>query len=91
MVMDALKAGHCWVAYDLPALTDGFRFLADNDDGTFIMGDTVQIKRGLTLQIRMPQKANCRLIKDGKVIKQWEIGKLLPTSPQNQGSTGLKP
>jgi hypothetical protein len=72
MVMDALRAGHGWVAYDLPALTDGFRFLADNDDGTFIMGDQVKIKRGLTLQIRMPQKANCRLIKDGKVIKHWE-------------------
>ena len=72
MVMDALRAGHGWVAYDLPARTDGFRFLADNDDGTFIMGDQVKIKRGLTLQIRMPHKANCRLIKDGKVIKHWE-------------------
>lgn len=72
MVMDALRVGHCWVAYDLPAKTDGFRFLADNDDGTFIMGDQVQIKRGLTLQIRLPHKANCRLIKDGKVIKAWE-------------------
>jgi hypothetical protein len=46
--------------------------MADNDEGTFMMGDRVQIKRGLTLQIRLPKKANCRLIKDGKVIKKWE-------------------
>jgi hypothetical protein len=72
MVLDALRDGHCWVAYDLPAPTDGFRFMADNDEGTFMMGDRVQIKRGLTLQIRLPKKANCRLIKDGKVIKKWE-------------------
>ena len=72
MVLDALRAGHGWVAYDLPAHTDGFRFQADNDEGSFIMGDRVFIKRGLTLQIRLPRKANCRLIKDGKVLKQWE-------------------
>ena len=72
LVMDALGAGHCFVAYDLPAPTDGFRFVVNNDDGTFIMGDEVEIKGGLTFQIRIPQKAHSRLIKDGKVIKEWE-------------------
>jgi hypothetical protein len=71
MILNALGKGHCFVAYDLPAPTDGFRFLVNNDDGTFIMGDKVEIRGGLTFQIRMPQKAYSRLIKDGKMIKEW--------------------
>ncbi len=70
-VLNALKKGHCFVAYDLPQKTTGFRFTAHNDDGDFIMGDQVSIKRGITLQIRLPRKTLCRLFKDGNVIKTW--------------------
>jgi hypothetical protein len=72
MVMKSLRQGHCFVAYDLPALADGFKFTVNNDDGEFIMGDEVKVKRGLTFQIRLPQRTLCRLIKDGKTIKEWQ-------------------
>jgi hypothetical protein len=72
MIMETLASGHCFVAYDLPAPTDGFRFLVNNDDGAFIMGDEVEIKGGLTFQVRMPRKAHCRMIKDGKLVREWE-------------------
>lgn len=71
MIISALSQGHCFVAYDLPAPTDGFKFTVNNDDGEFIMGDEVEIKRGLTFQIRLPQPTLCRLLKDGKLIKEW--------------------
>jgi len=71
MVLDSLREGHCFVAYDLPAATDGFNFSVDNDDGHFIMGDQVKIKGGVTFQIRLPRKNLCRLFKDGKMIKEW--------------------
>lgn len=71
LIMDALRNGHCFVAYDLPARTDGFRFTANNEAGAFIMGDQIEIKGGMTFQIRLPHKATCRLIKDGKQIKEW--------------------
>ncbi len=71
-VMEALAKGHCFVAYDLPASTEGFRFLVNNDEGAFIMGDRVALKGGLTFQIRLPQKALCRLVKDGQVVKEWD-------------------
>lgn len=71
-IYSALKQGHCFVGYDLPAATDGFRFTAHNDDGQFIMGDRVSPKGGLTFQIRLPQKSLYRLLKDGKIIKEWE-------------------
>ena len=71
MITKSLSQGHCFVAYDLPASTDGFKFSVNNDDGQFIMGDDVAIKRGLTFQIRLPQRTLCRLLKDGKIIKEW--------------------
>lgn len=70
-VIKALEQGHCFVAYDLPASTEGFRFSAHNDDGRFIMGDQISITGGLTFQIRLPQKQLCRLFKDGKMLKEW--------------------
>ena len=71
MVIKSLRQGHCYVGYDLPSPTDGFKFTVNNDDGEFIMGDVVEIKRGLTFQIRLPQRTLCHLLKDGKIIKQW--------------------
>jgi hypothetical protein len=71
MIMKSLSQGHCFVAYDLPALTDGFKFVVNNDEGQFMMGDEVNVQRGLTFQIRMPRRTLCRLLKDGKIIKEW--------------------
>jgi len=71
LILSALRSGHCFVAYDLPASTDGFRFSVHNDDGQFIMGDSVNIQAGMTFQIRLPQKTYCRFIKDGNLIKEW--------------------
>lgn len=71
-VIEALRQGHCFVAYDLPAATDGFRFSVHNDDGQFLMGDQVKIKGGLTFQIKLPEKNLCRLLKNGKVLKEWQ-------------------
>jgi hypothetical protein len=71
-VLNALRTGHCFVAYDLPAPTEGFRFTAHNNDGDFIMGDQIKIEGGITLQIRLPQRTICRLLKDGKVIEEWQ-------------------
>ncbi|MFU8826087.1 MAG: CehA/McbA family metallohydrolase [Brevefilum sp.] len=72
MIIQSLRQGHCFVAYDLPAPTDGFRFSVNNDDGKFMMGDEVEIKRGLTFQIRLPRPTLCRLLKNGQVIKEWQ-------------------
>jgi len=71
MIMKSLSQGHCFIAYDLPALTDGFKFSVNNDDGQFLMGDEIEVKRGLTFQIRLPQRTLCRFLKDGKVINEW--------------------
>ncbi|HAE60556.1 MAG TPA: hypothetical protein DCG54_13900 [Anaerolineae bacterium] len=71
MVYEALAAGHCFVAYDLPASTRGFRFSAQGREKSAMMGDEISAEGSLTLQVRLPQNAEGRLLKDGKVIRQW--------------------
>jgi hypothetical protein len=71
LIIDALGKGHAFVGYDLPAPTRGFRFTAQGEDDTALMGDEIVLKNGVTLQIHLPQRAECHLLKDGKVIKIW--------------------
>jgi hypothetical protein len=70
MVYDALRQGHCYLGYDLPHPSKGFRFTCNTEDGLFWMGDTVSARSGLTFQARLPMRTHVRLIKDGKVIKE---------------------
>lgn len=68
-VLAALKAGHCFVANDLPHPTRGFRFRAHGRDELAVMGDEISAKQGVTFQIRLPMRAECRVLCDGDVIK----------------------
>lgn len=72
MVLDALRQGHSFVGYDLPACTKGFRFTAQGNSQDAIMGDSIALDTSVTLQIRLPHRADCRLLWNGKVIKQWQ-------------------
>jgi hypothetical protein len=83
-ILEGLKLGHCFVAYDLPAPTDGFRFSVHSDEGQFIMGDQVRVQNGLTFQIRLPRKSPTRLFNNGKIVKEWNNHKVctyLTTDP----------
>jgi len=72
MLLEALERGHAFIGYDLPAPTRGFRFTAQGKDAIAWMGDEIPSKNGVTLQIRLPRRTECRLLKDGKVIKTWQ-------------------
>jgi len=71
-VFEALSHGRAFIGYDLPASTRGFRFTAQGMDQTAQMGDEINAKYGVTLQIRVPQPSECRLIRDGKLVKTWQ-------------------
>jgi len=71
MIYTALAKGHCFVGYDLPAPTRGFRFTAQGKEQNAIMGDEIKAEDALTLQVLLPAPAHqIRLLKDGKVIRQ---------------------
>ncbi len=72
MILDALAQGHAFVGYDLPASTRGFRFTAIGKEENAWMGDEISVETGVTLQIRLPSRSECRLIKDGRAIRTWQ-------------------
>lgn len=71
LVYEAMAAGRCFVGYDLPAATRGFRFTAQGRDKSAYMGEEISVEGGVTLQARLPILAECHLIKDGRLIKHW--------------------
>lgn len=72
MIYDALAAGRCFVAYDLPAPTRGFTFKAKGLEQSAIMGEEIPVKGGVTLQAHVPESAEIHLIKDGQRIGVWK-------------------
>lgn len=83
-VLDALRQGHVFIGYDLPASTCGFRFTAQGKDASAQMGESLPVNEGVTLQIRLPHHADCQLLRDGQIIKQWhnrEVCTLITTQP----------
>jgi len=71
LIYQALRNGNCFVGYDLPAPTRGFRFTAQTSKGILSMGDQEELRGTTTLQVRLPFPAECRLLQDGRVIKVW--------------------
>jgi hypothetical protein len=71
LILEALRQGHAFIGYDLPAPTRGFSFNAQGQGGTCIMGDEINAHPGVTLQVRLPRRGSCRLLKDGQALKNW--------------------
>ncbi len=69
MIYEALAAGHCFVGYDLPASTQGFRFSAHGRDQTVVMGDEIKADGGITFQVKFPAPVEAYLLKNGEVIQ----------------------
>ncbi len=71
MIIEAFRKGNSFVGYDLPVSTKGFRFYAQGKNETAIIGDEIILENSITLQIRLPELVECRLIHNGKTIQTW--------------------
>lgn len=67
----SLRRGRCFIGYDLPAPTRGFRFNAASDEGEAEMGDTLHPRFGVTLQINAPRRCRLQLLCDGDPVESW--------------------
>jgi hypothetical protein len=85
MIYDALAEGHCFVAYDLPASTRGFRFRAKGLEYSAVMGDEIPGKGGVTLHIHLPLKADITLLKDGVALGTWRDQQTLTHNTSEPG------
>jgi hypothetical protein len=72
LLLGALAAGHCFVAYDGAGSARGFRFSASAERASPLMGDAITNRSGLTLQLAAPAPADIRLLRDGVEIARWE-------------------
>lgn len=87
-LLAALRAGHCWVGYDLAGETTGFRFAAyrpGEDKPVAVMGDTLPAPSGpIRLRADAPAAAQIHLLRDGQVIAQAD-GVRLEHGPAQAG------
>lgn len=72
LIFQALRRGRAFVANDLLASARGFHFTASGESSTLAyMGERVRSSFGVTLQIKLPHKADVRLIHNGVRVAQW--------------------
>jgi hypothetical protein len=71
LILKAMRDGHAFVGYDLPAPTRGFRFWAENGKSEGEMGDEIKLKGSVNLKIHIPSPAECHLVRDGEMIQKW--------------------
>lgn len=84
VVYNALRAGHCWVGYDLIGNTRGFRFAAGSDREQAILGDTVTANSPVRFDVRLPAPADLRLLRNGQIVRR-EQGRSLTFTTTEPG------
>jgi len=70
LVYQALKEGRAFIGYEIPDSTRGFRFSAQGQNATAIMGETIRLGHGVTLQTLAPARARIRLVRCGEIIAE---------------------
>lgn len=71
-IFNAIRRGACFIGYDLPEQSNGFRFSAHGERREASMGDELELRLGVTLQVHLPRRAQIRLMKDGRIIQSWD-------------------
>ena len=67
----SLRSGQCFVGYDRPASTRGFRYSAQGETGSASMGESLPAGLGVTLQMTFPRRTQARLLRGGEVVADW--------------------
>jgi hypothetical protein len=68
ILLNAIKAGHCFIGFDLLGDTTGFRFEVDDSSGKKIQGDEVELKKDTRLIVDTPVASRILLFKDGNIV-----------------------
>lgn len=70
LLLEALRQGRLYVGLDGLAPADGFSFVAEGQDQTVTMGETIALTPNLRLRAggQMPQGATIEILKDGRMV-----------------------
>lgn len=69
-LLEAIKDGHCYIAFDLFADSTGFRFTASQGSSSAIMGDAVPLQNGVRLSVTTPVKSRIVLFRNGQPVEE---------------------
>jgi hypothetical protein len=69
-IYKALRQGNAYIGYDIPGDSRGFRYSADGQYGTAIMGGMLALGPGVTLQVLAPARSHIKIIHKGEVIAE---------------------
>ena len=76
-LLEAVKAGHCYVGLDALSDTRGFSFAAENGSESKIMGDEIAISESVVLKASAPQIARFAVFKNGeKVFEEKDVAQV---------------
>lgn len=67
-VMEALRAGHCFIGFDLFGDTSGFRFEARNPSMVKIQGDEIALGEETSLKVSLPVAGRVLILRNGDVF-----------------------
>ena len=67
-LVEAIRAGHCFIGFDFLGDSSGFVFEAENPGERKIQGDEISLGADTKLQIRSPIPASVTIFKDGAVL-----------------------
>lgn len=70
VIYRALKLGNAFISYDLIGNARGFRYSAHGQNGSAIMGGTLRVGLGVTLQAVAHDHGKIRLIRNGHVVAE---------------------
>ena len=71
LIYETLRQGHCFIGYDLPVSTRGFRLTIHAKEKIGGMGDEFSTQGGVTMQIKLPLRTECTIFKDGQPVKTF--------------------
>ena len=70
LLYQALRQGRAFISYEIPGSTHGFRFSAQGQSTSAIMGESIRLGHGVTLQAYAPDRARIKIICHGEVVAE---------------------
>ena len=67
-VLEAVRAGHCFIGFDFLGDSSGFSFTAENGGERKIQGDEISLKPETRLRVQSPVAGRIVIFKDGAIL-----------------------
>jgi len=65
-LLQAIKAGHCFIGFDVFGDSSGFRF--DTSDAQAIQGDEISFQKDLRLRVSIPVSSRVLVLRNGQIV-----------------------